>query len=225
MSTKAFKEWKERVHVAKNIHKERVERKVKLFRDYYRGKQWGSDTTHLSSYHDQTVDNMVFSNISSILPSILLTNPKIFVNPRNKPRRTKQGLFDTIQAAILLEMLANYDIKELNIKRQWRMALVDALIGDFGYLRLGYTAETEKFQTKKSSGGKTMIEEHELIRGDNVFAVRGSPLDLIRDPKSKDHFLEDAGWIAFRWVKPLDDVRANPKYSNTKNLKTNFSIP
>lgn len=131
MNAKSFKEWKERVRVARNIHKERVEKKVKMYRNYYRGHQWGDERVN-SMYHDKTVDNMIFSNVSSILPSILIQDPKIFVNPRNKPRRTRDGLFNTIQAAIIMEMLVNYDIRELNIKRQWRMALVDALLGDYG---------------------------------------------------------------------------------------------
>ena len=49
-------------------------------------------------------------------------------------------------------------------------------------------------------------------------------MDFRFDIEATDSLLNDANWIAFKWVKRLQDVKADKKYSNTKNLKSNYRI-
>ena len=209
---KELDRWKDRITISSRKFKAQAEDNIKKWRDYYRGHQW-NDT--IMGYNDRTVDNMVFSNIKTIMPSINFNNPRIYAQAKKKPYRVADGLFDTIAAGALYEILLNYYYKELEIKRQVDKALLDALIGPWGIIQIGYTLETEKVQDDK------LLEVNELIKGDSCFVVRRSPLDFRVDPEAKESHLYDANWVAFRWVKSLEDVKENPSYKNTKELKSN----
>jgi hypothetical protein len=193
-----------------------AEKNIEQWRDYYRGHQWRSETAN--RFHDVVTDNVVFSNIKTIMPAINLNNPKIFVRAKKRPYQTKEGVFDTIAGSVAFEILLNYYYRELMIKREVDRCLLDALSGYWGIMQIGYTLETEKVADDK------LIEINELIKEDSVFAIRRSPLDFRADPEATDSYLSDARWVAFRWVKSLEDVKKNPRYSNTAGLKANFHV-
>jgi len=44
------------------------------------------------------------------------------------------------------------------------------------------------------------------------------------DIEARDSTLTDARWISLDWVLPLDDVKKNPRFSNTAGLKSNFTV-
>lgn len=210
--SKVLKTYKDRLTVANRKFEREAKDKIERFRRYYRGIQWGKEET---LYSDKTVDNMVFSNIRTIMPAINLQNPKIFVAARKKPHRTKGGIFDTLSASAIYELLINYHWGELEIKRQTDKCLLDALLGPWGIMWMGYTAKTEKIQDGEE------IEVNEIIKEDSAFAVRLSPMDFRMDAEAKDSHGEDAGWVARRWIKPLSDVKKDPRFKNTGNLKAN----
>ena len=217
-----LKDYKARLSVACNKHDNELKGPIERFRRYYKGDQWTSDATgnYITSYTDKIVDNVIFSNIQTIRPAINFKNPRIFASPKKKPFSTPEGgLFDTIAASVIFELLMNHYYKVLELKRQTDKILTDALIGPWGFIYLGHTLETEKIVT----GTGKLIETHELIRKNSPFAIRISPMDVRIDSEAKDHQLEDASWVAIRWIKPLADVQANPKYSNTETLKPNFT--
>jgi hypothetical protein len=214
MANQEFKDWKDRIEVSHRKHRV-MEKLRERWIDYYRGKQW--DEIRGKGYNDLTVENMVFSNIRTIMPSVNLNNPKIFCKPTKRPYIGNGGtIFDTISASAIFEVLMNHYYRTLHVKRSVDKSLMDALIGPWGFVQLGYTLETEKVQADGE------IEVNELIKSESVFVVRRSPNDLRFDTNATDSHLNDARWIALRWVKPLEDVKANPKYKNTRGLKSNM---
>ena len=222
LSPDMLKDYKARLLVACGKHDSELKGSIERFRRYYKGDQWsgGGTAQYIVSYTDKIVDNVIFSNIQTIRPAINFKNPKIFASPKKKPFNTPDGaLFDTIAGSVVFEHVMNYYYETLELKRQIDKILTDALIGPWGFIYLGHTLETEKIESKT---GKE-IEIHELIRKNSPFAVRLSPMDVRIDSEAKDHQLEDASWVAIRWVKPLLDVQANPKYSDTEKIKANFT--
>ncbi len=212
MSNKDLQFYKDGLTVSNRKFEKEAKCKIEKYRRYYRGIQWGTKDT---LYADKTVDNMVFSNIRTIMPAINLQNPKIFIEARKKPHRTKDGIFDTLSASAIFELIINYQWRELEIKRQTDKCLLDALLGPWGIMWMGYTAKTEKIQDGEE------IEINEVIKEDSAFAVRISPMDFRMDPEATDSHGEDAGWVARRWIKPLSDVKKDPRYKNTGKLKAN----
>ena len=208
--------WKARLKVAHSKFKP-IEKQIKLQRQYYRGHQW-EGATDKSMYNDHPVENMVYGNLRAILPRLNFRNPNIFATAKKKPYRTGDAIFDTISASVIIEIVLNHYYRELEIKRETRKCIIDAYLGKYGVMELGYTLETEKIK------GEDLIEIHELIKSESPFAIRRSPLDLRIDPESTDSLLHDARWIALRGVDSLDDMKKNPRYENTRKLKSNYKV-
>ena len=205
--------WREQIRIA-NIKAEPQERKILKYRDYWNGFQHPLNSEGDSMLDNDTIVNMVYTNISTILPSIIFRNPRLYVSARKKPVEGK----DTVAAALTLESLLNYYYEELKIKREITRCLMDSLLGPWGIMEVGYTLSTEKIK-----GGKELIVD-ELIKEDSVFVKRVSPLFFRADPVAIDHQLNDASWIAFKWVRELEDVQNDPSLKNTKDLKSNTVI-
>lgn len=207
--------WKNRLLNSHKQH-EKIEKVIKRGLDYYRGKHESFD-----QFENFIVENTVFSNINTILPSIAINNPKILVYARKKPYVSRRGgepfLVNTVENAKVKQLQLNYWYTHLKAHRQVKKAVLDALTGVWGIIQLGYTVKTEKVGKK---GRLLQVEEY--IREQSPFIIRRSPLDFRKDPYSKDHHLSDAEWVALRWVKRLEDVQENPRFKNTKDLMTNF---
>jgi len=62
------------------------------------------------------------------------------------------------------------------------------------------------------------VDAHIGMQVDQPFGLRWNPEDFRIDPLATDG-LNDARWIAFRSCKPLDEVKSNPNYKNTSQLK------
>ena len=213
---KDLSRWKDRLHVANRKFDKEVKDNIRRWRDYYRGKQWHGENT---MYEDQIVVNMVFQNMRTILPAINFRNPRIYATAKKKPYRVEGNqLYDTLQGAMVLEMILNHYYNELSVKRQADKTLLDAGLGPWGIMRIGYTTESEKVQDDN------LLEINELIRSESVYAVRISPNDFRVDPEAVDSHLEDARWVAYRWVKTVEDVKRNPRYKNVHNIKKNFTV-
>lgn len=205
-------DWKQKLSVAHRKFKP-IEKKVEKNLQYYRGIQ-----PLPASYTEKVVDNMVFSNIRALLPKLNIRNPKIFVRAKKKPYQTDKGIFDTIGGSVAWEILLAWYYQELKIRREARKCLVDSFLGPFGIMQLGYTVETEKIKSDE------LLEVNELIKGDSPFVVRRSLKDFRCDPEGTDSSLDDCNWVAFRWVKSLDDLKASGKYSNLKTLRPNYTV-
>jgi len=61
-------------------------------------------------------------------------------------------------------------------------------------------------------------EADTTIQYEAPYGVRWNPEDFVVDPLA-EHGLQDARWIAFRWRRPVDEVKANPNYENTQRLE------
>lgn len=206
----SVKTWGDKIAVAKRKFKP-LNDNIKLWRKYYRGDQWHGDGC--DRFKNKVVDNMVFANIQTIRPSINFRNPRIFVGAKKKPYIKNGTLFDTTSSALILEILLNHYYSELEIKRQIDKGLTDALIGPWAFTYLGFTFETEAIDN-----------DDELIKENSPFVKRLSPMDIIIDPSAKDSHLEDADWIAIRWIKRLEDVKKSKRYKNTSDLKANHVV-
>jgi hypothetical protein len=212
-----LQEWKDRLNVAHNKFKV-VEPKIDRAWNYYRGNQWITGNWSIDQYNDKPIDNVVFANLRAIVPRLNFKNPKINVRPKKKPFRIKDGVFNTLAASASLEIILNYYYKTLQVKREARKCLYDALLSPYGIMELGYTLKTEKVKDDE------LLEVNELISEDNPFCMRRDIKDFRSDPEGTDPHMNDARWIALRWIKNLDDLKKDDKYSNTTNLKCNYKM-
>ena len=135
-----LKDWKLRKATADKMFKDKAEKQIKKYRQYYRNDQWPEGTS--GRYRDRLVVNMVYSNIKTIMPSINLRRPKYFVSAKKKPYQVDGGeVFDTNQAANAVEIAVNYYFNEIQMKKEADKVLLDALLGPWGVMQFGYTLE------------------------------------------------------------------------------------
>lgn len=204
---------------------------------YFKGDQWPAVGKDASI--PRVVANLLFADIKVMLPVLALRNPKVFVKPvgatvtvpmpgpNGKPVPTAAQLINgkpvpALAAAHAKENLINWRWRDLRINKQVRRCLVDSLLAPFGIMKLGYTLKTEKVVAETDEA--ELLEVNEAIKGDSPFAVRWSPLDFRVDPEARYPDLSDAGWIAFGWLARLDDIKRNPRYKNTRDLKATIGM-
>lgn len=207
--------------------RKKVLESLKIHKEYYNNHQWSANAS--SMYNEPIVDNMIFKTITTILPAVFIRNPHVYVMPRKRPYNTPDGkIFNTIEAASLVEILLNYYIEKLQLKRELRRSGLDASLGGPGYIQCGYDITSEIIEgSKKDSDGEeegaSDVSPNELIKEDSPWFVRRSLRDILIDSNCTDHLLNDAEWVAFRVVKRLADVKADKSLKNTKDLDGNYT--
>jgi hypothetical protein len=252
LSLKTLERYRSRLQVAHDRFADEAQPVIEKMTQYLRGKQW-PDVSTTSGDRDLTIPklvvNLVFADVKVMLPVLALRNPRIFVKPVGAttqmpvPGQTgpqghpvqlvtvggQQIPVPVLDAARAKEALVNWRWRELKINRQIRRCLVDALLAPFGVMRCGYTLATEKVAvgapTEDGEAPETEeLNTEELIKAESPFAVRWSPLDFRVDSEARYPDLSDAAWIAFGWRARLSDVKRNPRFRNTRDLKPNYAI-
>jgi hypothetical protein len=135
-----------------------------------------------------------------------------------------------IIGAEILESAVNYEIREMGFKQQVKLCILDAMFA-WGVIKLGYDteytyhpvadAETKVKAETEGEEPRAGLEWNETIKRESVWAKRVSPWDFRWDPdiKQLDPWLSEARWVAFRTVRSLEDVKADPIYEHTKFLE------
>jgi hypothetical protein len=210
---KDFKRWRDRLRYAKKtwvdhgILGSQHPSHMRLLIEFYRGNQWahlsgipGIHEDHLASV------NKIFPIANTLHGDVASRNPQVQVFPRTD---------DSIPKALPVENLINYDIEELNFKRQTNRALAYHLFGPFGVVRHGFTPP-EEFESE--SGRRMQMYRPAKSARPWIRAVK--PWNVLFDP-SCDYFHPDEGleWVAFRDVMLLADIKDNPNMIARDQLK------
>lgn len=180
--------------------------------------------------------NIVFPVVKNIIPSLYYKNPKILAFPKRNQ--------DEDSAPYAAEIL-NYYHRELNLKEVNQKVVFDAYLCGLGICKIGYATQfgadipdekLEKERDKRKEKGlleilglrkpkpvetSENIEQSEYIRAENPYAIWVSPFDFLIDPRANS--IDTAQWVAQRVRKTLRQVKDNPNYSNTKELKSSES--
>jgi hypothetical protein len=212
MSDKTFKLWQERLRFAKNtwMRKGLIGTQqasvMRMLIEFYRGNQWA----HLSGIpgledEDLACVNKIFPVANTINGDVASRNPKVQVFPRNE---------DSAGKAIPVENLINYDIEELNFKRQSNKALSGHLFAPFWAVRHGFTPSEET----ETEGGRR-LHLYRPAKPDRPW-IRAWPCwNTLMDPRAESfHVDEGLEWVAFREVQFLEDIKDNPNMISRQDL-------
>lgn len=231
--------WKDRIERGKMLRKNRM-KETKIYVDFYKGIQWGQLKGITTKY--KPVVNLIFPHIKSQLPFLYFQHPKWQVRPTKRARMLARG-GDIFKNAELAQLLLNYYVQEnlgIPFKRQMRLAILDAFF-IFGVIKVGYTADFEVNNNKgnyailgydgerpiydidRKTGEMKIDDREELLVDEKFFIDRISPAAMIFDTEATDTF-EDGRYIIEEIVRPLEDVKKDSKYSNTKDLEHNYVV-
>lgn len=149
--------------------------------------------------------NLVFAFVKTEVARMYFRNPYITVNPKR---------MEDLGAARIAEQLVNYMWSEINLKRELKLAMMDALIVGHGWIKLGYTAvigKNETVESKKAPGrpkkSDSQMDTNEYVKSENVFAYHVPYDQVIFDPSATWPVTNSARWMAFKTIKPLEVVQ------------------
>jgi len=196
------------------LYKEKFSSKKmwKDYREYYRGN-WSNDIIPV---------NRIFSHGKALIPRIYFRTPAVTVTA-TRPEYEWH--------ARVVEFVDNYLIRELNLKKAMKQCILSTYLTGTGVIKLGYDSEfgfiprqavTEDTETVTQVGRQTgsKIEYRVNVKPGMPWAINVLPDDIITPYGYRD--FEAFPWIAHKILRPLEDVKEDQKYKNTKDLKGGY---
>ena len=183
--------------------------KWKDWRSRYRG-DWGKEIVPV---------NRMFSYGRSIIPRVYFNSPRVSITA-TRP--------EFIGHAMVVEAVDNWLIQELNLKKTIKRAALQAYISGTAPIKIGFDSEfgflpdqvidtDSSTLTQVSQKEDRHIEYNINVKPGLPWALSCMPEDVIVPWGYKDP--DTLPWIAHRLLRPLDDVKQDQKYKNTKDLK------
>lgn len=208
-------------------HHERVFNDAEKLVQYYAGKQFEMPTP---DGDHAVVVNRVLPNLELKRDAIGFTTPEFIM----KAASTMDEEAAKVGKAALVHF---WETEET--QRELKRALHDALICRFGVVQIGWTFETEDgvclsddrlgtegdaidpaTMAEMVSEGKDPLSQipRDRVLKDAPSVKRIRPGDFMIEPGA-DYDVEQARYVVWRETMPLDEVKADPRYSGTDALK------
>jgi len=169
--------------------------------------------------------NLVFSILRSVVPQIYFRNPAAVVTA------TKPGLEFELHAR-LVEDIDNWLLREVGVKYQIKKMITDAFLCGIGNGFIGYDSEYG-FDPKKTIGedgqaSLTKFDKKGYRIEYNAYVNPGMPWFLRARPEDTVYpwgceSAQNAEWVAMRVFRPLNDIKSDIKYKNTKELVGSYT--
>ena len=188
---------------------------------------------------DRICINMVHPHVRVVIPAVYSRNPDVMVLPR---RKTEFDDDIIRKRAEVMQNLLRYYLKELGVKTEVKLCILDAVLTGIAHVKTGYESEIEKYEVrKKKKIDKTIIsdllvnlgikseeepeEEYKYFTNEKVVAerpwvLRVSPYDVIVPALSRRS--EELAWRAERIICSYDEVMADESL-DTEGLKPSAS--
>lgn len=182
------------------------EAKWDQWRRYYRNEYSSS----------QVPSNLFFKLARSVIPRVYFRNPTVSVSP------TKPGL-EQIAFALLLGRIDNKILRSMRMKKRLKKIVQDTFFFGTGLGKLGFGAQ---YQPSPTIDGDTQdpltsqghrVEYHADVFPNMPWFMRVHPSNFIVPSGTMD--IESTPWVAEIIKRPLDDVRRDPRFINTSDLR------
>jgi hypothetical protein len=183
-----------------------------MWRRWYRG-EW--QPTILPS-------NVYFKMMRTLVPRIYYRNPSVSLTP------SKPGV-ENMLLSKLLERADNKLIDVMGVKQQMKRAVQHAVMFGTGGLRLGFGAEftptPDDIDTSgPDTGGrrvKKRVEYNDLVHPNMPWLLAAHPGQVVVPHNTVD--IHSARWVCFEDIRTLDDIKADPRFENTKDLMSGIT--
>lgn len=201
--------------------------------EYLKGKYIDPDKEEET---DEVCINMVRPHVSVVIPAIYSKNPDLLVHPT---RISRQGDELARKRAEVVQNVMRYQMRELELKTEVKLAILDGLICGHAWGKTGYSTEFENL-TEDQQQEETLISRflklmgikeqdvteeeyyslHQKIINEYEWAIRVSPFDVIVPMFSRR--FETLDRITQRFIVTHDEVM-NDDSLDTKDLKPNVT--
>lgn len=194
---------------------ERIKRSIKYRDTVKKDQEWDRLQKEYEGKYDVKINgvpaapiNLVFGYVDTAASRIYFRDPHMSVNPKGA---------ESINAARIIELDVNYAFRQLKIKSIARQSLIDAFIVGHGWLKFGVIYETGEMLSDPGT------EPNEYIKSEEIFISYVPWEDIVFDTQLSKNPPHDCRWIAHRIVKPLDEIKRDKNYTNTRKIDSNVS--
>lgn len=206
--------WKDRIRAGEEFRKKYAyEVKWKRWERWIRGIFAKGDMPH----------NLINSFYKALVPRVSFKVPRIVARPVRP---------DTYWQAMIVEKVINGILRDINIKKQIKRMVGDDFWYTLGVGKVGFDSEFGFFPTQAEVDAgefeetfkrdKNLLEYHADVKTGMPWFLRVKPKNLVF-PWGLES-VENAPWIADMIIRHIDDVKNDPKYSNTSDLEPNMKI-
>ena len=181
------------------------------YRDYYRGNFTGYKA-NLGPKGGILPYNLTYAMKNALVTNTYFRNPYIMLSPRYKPG------FDVISK--MVEAMDNWLMSEMNMKKAMKHAVGSSFFTDRAFLKVGFDSKfgfdpQAKRDTSTKKDGTRL--EYDVNVSSGMPWVDSVPAENIVVPFGLLDG-ENNPWIDHIILRPLEDVKADRKYSNTGEL-------
>jgi len=168
--------------------------------------------------------NIIASTGDSFLSALSVSYPYLNVKPRRP---------EYIKNSPVLESVDNWLLKEIELDDAVERAVTHAFLWGVGMLKIGYDSEfgydPEKDIGENQPLGMTLTQfdkkgnliESGITDPGMPWVMPVLPHDIVVPYGTIK--IKDAPWIAHRFIRHIDDIKADPKYSNHRDLVPQIS--
>lgn len=228
------KKLKDRMRRAQRRYEDFFEPKARRNRQLYQGLHWQKSTT--KSKQHWIVVNYLQHVVETQVASIAFSEPEIILKPLNPEGQINQSLSEKAVA---------WAYREAKAHRETRRALKDSKVYGFGVVLTYWEFETKdapplegrppvegeppdpeavlaRVESGQAPEAAAPTPQAEIVK-DQPACRRLDPRALRVDPES-DWVIDNAAWVGYVEVRELDEVKADPRYRNTRQLKGSSKV-
>jgi hypothetical protein len=172
-------------------------------------------------------ENLIFEQGDALQAGVAVGNPELIIDPEDLPSAQNLQAVEQLSNFLLYKLMVKDTVEECTLNAY----ICGPLIAKVGYdSEFGYAPEYDMGQLIGREMGTTStmfnkkgsrIEFGDVTPG-MPWACSVDPRDFVVPVGCKS--IETAEWCAHRIVRNINDVKADPKYKNTKDLQPNVSF-
>ena len=159
--------------------------------------------------YEAVTANYIYANQQSIMPRVLMRQPKVIVKPAARLTRAYARVgeaqpVDRMVAAANVQQIINWRIREFDLLKQVRRAVRDDHDRGMGFIQHGFIGTGDKNRTLNSKNIEFLNHKH--MREGWPFCVNRSIDEVLWDQRAND--LDERRWVAFKRCWRPEDLKA-----------------
>lgn len=171
----------------------------------YRGEVTAIRNKALPQWQHIVEVNLCRPVVDAMIPAVIFGNPKINLRPAAQlaPEQVVAQAFD-------IENKMNAIQTELDMATEFCKATKDAVLLGLGFVKYGMSDEVQYDDDRYSFIAP--------------FIKRVSPWDFMVDPACRCHSLDDADYVIFRTIVPIEQAKKDKQLSNIDKMQPSLEL-
>jgi hypothetical protein len=185
-------------------------RRMERWKNFVKGEQWGEKKRDRRRRENRVTINLAYAFLRALIPTLYFRDPVINALPTHPAHEGKQEVW---------ELVTNNSLPRIDFSKETQRELFDAALFGEGWSKLVFNKGADEDEEEGiDSGAGTMAEGRSA--GPTPWQTLELPLWLRQpsynvtvDRLAEGRDLQSARFIAIEYLRPLSELRADPRYS------------